>query len=214
MSTFCPVALGAEVVALQRVEAMGSKLMQVPPVLATSNNCRPPTITAASSCPPPKPNQGSLATPESGHSPLLRRTLWSQSESSLCSQGLTASDLSPLPPALPKHVRNIFTSGPGHCSLPQDLHMVPSVPGEGLGDSLRRSLSRVTPASRQRRQGVPQRIPRPPHYLSGLCPHNGILEAPVAQPGEARPRASCLPGNARLCQLHVEPEPLTAPKQL
>lgn len=29
-----------------------------------------------------------------------------------------------------------------------------------------------------------------------------------------RPRASCLPGNAQLCQLHVEPEPLIAPKQL
>lgn len=40
MSTFCPVALGAEAMALQRVKAMGSKLMQVQPVLATSNNRR------------------------------------------------------------------------------------------------------------------------------------------------------------------------------
>lgn len=35
---------------------------------------------------------------------------------------------------------------------------------------------------------------------------------PAAQPWDERPRASCLPGNAQLCQLHVEPEPLIVPK--
>ena len=73
MATFHPVAWDHKWQVFR--EAVGSKLMQIHPVLATSTDHCPSTITACSFCPPPDTAREAWAEPRD-HSPLLLGTLY------------------------------------------------------------------------------------------------------------------------------------------
>lgn len=193
---------------------MGSKSMWIQPALATSTNHCPLTITAASSCQPP-----TTQLEESGNNRVRSQSSTCHLESPICLQ--VSAILPPIPSApaawnlLPFLPETFSSQG---LSPSRSLHG--STFRVGLGSSSLdgydswRSLAYVTPVSWLTQVGWPQWILRPSHHLLGLCPQKGILMIPAPQPWDGRPRASCLPGNAQLCQLYVKPEPLIAPKQL
>lgn len=205
-----PCDLGIEVASLQSGKrgAMGSQSAG-------------PTSAGHLHQPPPTRRHGSLLLP----SPELRQrrlgTLMITALSALaplCSTSprvrirvLPVSTrphtISSVPSALSssKYARNIFASGPLHCLLPYDLFMVPSFPGDGLGSPsqadwgpLRTSVL-CDPSLLANKQGGPQ---GPSITFRGCAPRRVSWRLRSTARGW-RPRASCLPGNARLRQLHV-----------